>query len=384
MDLQKLLNLLERIEYEVSGLYKKLREDFILNKDAADFFFALHLEEESHVQFIRMERRIIQSAPRVFKNVSVDLSGINSLLESIANLKVSKLDLPALLGRIYAVENSPAVKYLIDVLKDTSENLRELSTQLRSNFDIHAEKIAAFAGKIGVKIEEIENRFIRKARVGYGEKVLINSSETAKAVDISEGGMFLVTGQTYHAGDALSVQFQVPDVSIRAGAVVKFMVDSVGIGIKFTDIRQDDQETISQYVKRRIEEKGIDKQKRLLLVGNAREDGRDVRSYVSELINSGYKVVDLAGFEETVASLRRGMDLSCIILTIESDTDPNYYLLRFIPTLERYKNVPVVVVAKTQQKELRETLLNWPMAKMLVKKKTSPKRIVTEVNNVIA
>ena len=383
MDLQKLLNLLERIEYEASGLYKKLREDFILHKEASDFFFALHLEEESHVQFIRMERRIIQSAPRVFKDVNVDLSEINSLLESIANLKVCKLELPALLGRIYAIENSPAVNYLIDALKDTNEDLRELLTQLRSNFDVHAEKVAAFAGKIGVKIEEIENRFIRKARVGYGEKVLINTSETAKAVDISEGGMFLLTGQIFNAGDALSVQFRVPDVLIKADAVVKFMVDSVGIGIKFTDIRQNDRETISQYVKRRIEEKGIDKQKRLLLIGNAREDGRDVRSYVSELINSGYKVVDIAGFEEAVASLRRGMDLSCIILTIESDTDPNYYLLRFIPTIERYKNVPVVVITKDREKELRETLLNWPVAKMLDKKKTSPKRIVSEVNSVI-
>ena len=384
MDLYRLLNLLERVEGDVSALYKKLHDDYILNKEVADFFLEMYYEEETHIQFVRMERRIIQSAPKVFKEVNINLSEINSLLENVANLKAAKLDLPAVIGRIYSIEYSLAEKYLINALKDTNDDLREFLIQLSSTFNTHTEKVAMFAARIGVQIEQIANRYLRKARVEYGEKVLINSSDSVKGVDLSEGGMFLLTGRTFRAGDRLSVQFQVLNLSITADAIVQFMIDDVGIGIKFTGIQQKDRDTISRYVIQRLEEKGIDKQKRLLLVGSDREAGRDVRYYVHELISSGYKVVDLSGLEEAVSTLSKGIELSCIVLMIENSTDPNYYLLRFLPTMERYKNIPVIVITTDQQKELQKMLLRSSVIKTLVRSSTSPKRLLEEVNNISA
>jgi CheY-like chemotaxis protein len=384
MDIYKLLDLLERVETNVSALYKKLQEDHYLNKEAADFFLGMHFEEESHVQFIRMERRIIQAAPKVFKDTQVNLSEINSLLENVANLKTGKLELPALLGRVYGIESSQAEKYLIDALKDSNDELRDFLIQLSATFDTHAEKVSAFARKIGVQIEKIENRHLRKARVGYGEKVLVNRSESVKGVDISERGMFLLTPRIFRTGESISVQFSVLQNSITADAVVQYMIEAVGIGIQFTGLQEREQELISGYVAQRIEEQGLDKQKRLLLVGNAREAGLDVRFYVHELISAGYKVVDISGFEDAVSSLRKGMDLSCIILAIESDTDPNYFLLRFLPTVDRYRNVPVIVMTNNPPKELREALIRSGVLRLLTRSTTSPKRLTEEVNSVTA
>jgi len=384
MDIYKVLDLIERVESELSSLYKKLHDDQRLNKEAADFFLGLHFEEESHIQLIHMERRIIQAAPKVFKEIQINLSEINSLLETVANLRNTKLELPVLIGRIYAIECSQAEKYLINALQDANDELRDFLTQMSATFDAHAEKVAAFAVKIGVQIEAIENRYLRKARVGYGEQVLINRSESVKGVDLSEGGMFLLSGRLFQAGDRISMQFPVSETPIAADAVVQYLISGVGVGVRFINIRARELELIRKYVAQRIEEKGLAKQKRLLLVGSARETGRDVRFYSQELIGGGYKVIDISSFEEAVSSLRKDMDISCIILMIESNADSNYFLLQFLPTMDRYKNIPVVVITNNQQKEFREALLRFGVIKQLARSTTSPKRLLEEVNTITA
>ena len=384
MDIYKLLDLLEKVESEISDLYKRLHEKYKLNKDAAEFFQNLHMEEESHVQIIRMERRIIQSAPKVFREAHVNLSEINSILENIANLKTVKLDLPELIGRIYGLESSPAEKYLIEALKESNDELRDFLIQLSSSFDTHAEKVVVFAQKLGVQIEDIQNRYLRKARVGYGEKVFLNQSLAVKGVDISEGGMFLLTGRTFTVGQHLSVQFMVQQVSVTTDAVVQFVIAEVGMGIRFENIQDSDRELIGRYVSGRIEEKGLEKHKRILLVGNSRFGGRDLLNYVNELIGTGSKVLDISAFEDAVNSLRKGLDLSCIILTIENDLDANYFLLQFLPTMDNYKAVPVVVITNNQHKEFRELLLRNGVKSLLVRSTTSPKRLAEVVSTITA
>lgn len=383
MDVYKLLDLLEKVETEMSGLYKKLHEDHKLNKEAAEFFMDLHREEESHVQIIRMERRIIQSAPKAFKEAQVNLSEVDSILENAANLKKVKLELSDLIGRIYGIESSPAEKYLIDALKDSNDGLRDFLVQLSATFDTRAEKVAAFANKLGVQIEDIQNRHQRKARVGYGEKVLINLSLPVKAVDISEGGMFLLSGRTFGAGDHVTVQFPVLDVLIIADAVVQFMIEPVGMGIRFVALREKDRELISRYVAQRVEERGLERDKRLLVVGSARSGGLDLLNYAHELISEGYKVIDISGFEEATSSLRKGMDLSCIVLSIDSNGDPNYFLLQFLPSIERYNDVPVVVLTGNRQKEFRDLLDRSGVKKILLRSSTPPRRLAEEVSAVI-
>ncbi len=93
MDIFKALDLLERVEKDASDLYKKLHQDHRYNKDAADFFYSMHMEEEAHLQIVRMERRIVQASPRAFSEPQINLSEIHSLIESMASVKAQKLEL---------------------------------------------------------------------------------------------------------------------------------------------------------------------------------------------------------------------------------------------------------------------------------------------------
>jgi len=380
MNIYKALDVLEKIETGLSDLYLKLHGDHRLNKEAADFFMGMHLEEESHAQTVRMERRIVQASPKSFREPQINFSEINSLMESIDNLKTSKLELPDLIARIYGIESSLGERYLIDAIKDTNEDLHDFLMQLGDSLTHHVDKVASFAGILGVNIEGLQNRYLRKARVSYAEKVMLNNTLSVRGVDISEGGMFLLAGRTYPPGETLSLQFNVLQVPITTKAKVQFIVDGVGMGVMFEGMPESDKELIARFVAQWIEEKGLEKQKRLLLVGNPTLVGQDVRIYMNNLLGAGYKVVDLSGFEETLNFLRKGLDLSCLVLSLDNETNVNYYLLQVLKTLDRYKNLPVLVLTNNQNKDFRATLTRNGVTKLLDKTTASPKRLTEEIN----
>jgi CheY-like chemotaxis protein len=380
MNIYKALDVLEKIETELSALYLKLSEEHRLNKEVTDFFMTMHLEEEAHAQTVRMERRIVQSSPKSFREPQINFSEINSLMESIDNLKTTKLELPELIARVYGIESSLGEKYFIDAIKDTNEDLHDFLMQLGDSLTFHVGRVASLAGKLGVNIEDLQNRYLRKARVSYAENVMLNNTLSVRGVDISEGGMFLLAGRTYPPGETLSMQFSVLQAPITTKAKVQFIIDGVGMGVMFEGISESDRELIGRFVAQSIEEKGLEKQKRLLLVGNPALVGRDMRIYVNSLLGAGFKVVDLSGFEEALSFLRKGLDLSCIVLSLDTEKDVNYYLLQVLKTMDRYKDLPVFVLTNSQNKDFRAMLTRNGATKLLDKTTASPKRLTEEIN----
>ena len=383
MDIHKALALFEKVEGAFSGLYKKLHEDFRHDTAASQLFFNMHLDEESHLSIVRMEQRIVRASPKVFLEPKVNLSEINSCLENIEKLKREKLALSALIKRIYSLEQSAAASYFIDAMQDTNEDLKELLTNLGDTCLVHRERVASFARSIGVKSDDVQYAQARKARVGFSDMVTINSSIAVRAVDISEGGMFLLTGRSFPAGEAVFLEFTMLQVPVTAKAVVQFNIEGVGMGVNFTDLADMDRELIAEFVEKHIHETGSEKIKRVLMVGNADLSDHVTWSYTNGLLAAGYKVVNISGFEETVTALRKGIDLSCIVIAFETQLDVNYYIFYYLSTLDQYKDLPVLVLMNSQDKTFREKLVRQGRIKLLSKITTSPKRLIEEVKALV-
>ena len=384
MDIYKMLDLLEKIESEAAELYEQLRKEHPSDKEAADFFLEMQMEEEGHGRIVGMERRIVQAAPKSFSEPQVNLSEVNSLLAMITNLKAEKLPLAQLIPRIYALESCMAEKYLIDALKDTNEEIREFLLQLGDTCGSHHKKVAAFAGKRGIRIEDAEAASQRRPRVGYRDKVVINGTMSVRASDISEGGMFLLTGRSFEPGTSVTVKFTVLDRPIEAEGAVQYTFPEVGMGVMFTRMEGSDRELIAEYVASRMQ-LSVEKLHQVLLVGHANQKGRDMRIYMNELLGAGHKVVEVSGFEEVLEFIRKGRDLSCAVFSIESETDINFYLLRFLSTLDNYRTLPVIVLTNNEHNaEFRESAGRKGKRRLLTRHSTSPRRLTEAVQAAIA
>jgi CheY-like chemotaxis protein/rubrerythrin len=384
MQIDKVFDLLEKIEQSSSDLYRHLQEEYRNDSALSDFFSTMHNEEEGHLQIVRMERRIVQASPKAFSEPHVNLSEINSILQSIAYLKTSKLELPKLIGRIYEIESSMAERYLIDAIKETNEDLRGFLLQLGDTCSYHLDKVATLAIELGVNIEDMEAKRLRKARVGFGERVVVNKSLTVRGADLSEGGMFLLTGRSYPVGETLSLQFSLLEKPLTADAVVQYTVEDAGIGVRFTNLPDTARRLITQFVEHRLEARGLDSQKHLLLVGNRQLHTRNISIYMNELLGAGYKVMEVSGIDETLDFLRKRRDMDCAIIAIDSQTDLNYFVLNFLRSIEIYREIPVLVVTHSQNTEFREDLMHRGVKKILDRISTSPKRLVEEIGTVLA
>jgi CheY-like chemotaxis protein len=162
------------------------------------------------------------------------------------------------------------------------------------------------------------------------------------------------------------------------------VVEDAGIGVLFTDLPDADRHLITQFVEKRLEARGPDSQKHLLLVGNRRLHARNISIYMNELLGAGYKVMEVSGIDETLDFLRKRRDMDCAIIALDTETDLNYFVLNFLRSIDIYRNLPVLVVTHSQNSEFREDLMHRGVIKILDRISTSPKRLVEEVNAALA
>jgi PleD family two-component response regulator len=209
---------------------------------------------------------------------------------------------------------------------------------------------------------------------------MMNGSILVRGVDISEGGMFVMSGRTFSAGEFVRLQFRILQSPVIADAEVQYSIANVGMGLRFTKIKDENRDLIRRYVEEQLEEKGPEKQKRVLLVGRSSEAGADMRIFTLALIGAGYKVVDAAGFEDAASILRKGFDFSCIILRIESETDINYSLLHLLDSMEHYRNIGLIELTNSEEEGFYEAVLERGVKKLLMRGSTSPKHLFEEVS----
>jgi hypothetical protein len=83
----------------------------------------------------------------------------------------------------------------------------------------------------------------RHPRIGYGKEVWIGqdgifSRTNERVTDISVGGAFIETSQSFSKGTILSIRFKVGDATdfISCAAIVRNSRPAMGLGLEFLDL----------------------------------------------------------------------------------------------------------------------------------------------------
>ena len=69
--------------------------------------------------------------------------------------------------------------------------------------------------------------------------------------DVSTGGLFLQTPRHRALGAKATLDFLVPEGQIRAEAVIKRVEPGLGLGMKFTAVREEDHRRLAEFMRRR-------------------------------------------------------------------------------------------------------------------------------------
>lgn len=95
----------------------------------------------------------------------------------------------------------------------------------------------------------MNNEKDRRAKRALVQKdVLINGIIKAEALDIGLEGMYIYTQANFITGAIFEISFKINDVPVKAMARVQHAQPSVGIGVQFVEMAEDDAAKIRQYI----------------------------------------------------------------------------------------------------------------------------------------
>lgn len=92
----------------------------------------------------------------------------------------------------------------------------------------------------------IENR--KQQRVAYRRNVLINGSIMVFGLDLSIGGLYVHTGRHFKSDSIVNVKLPLNGEFISAQALVQHSQDSIGMGLKFVKIDEDQLGKIAAFI----------------------------------------------------------------------------------------------------------------------------------------
>jgi hypothetical protein len=76
----------------------------------------------------------------------------------------------------------------------------------------------------------------KQERISCNIALVINDSIVCQAFDISEGGMYVLTDQSFKPGTVLKISLLFSKKTIEIQSKVKYCHEGVGIGITFIDL----------------------------------------------------------------------------------------------------------------------------------------------------
>jgi Tfp pilus assembly protein PilZ len=76
----------------------------------------------------------------------------------------------------------------------------------------------------------------KQERISCNIALVINDSIVCQAFDISEGGMYVLTEQSFKPGTVLKISLLFSNETIEIQSKVKYCHEGVGIGIMFIDL----------------------------------------------------------------------------------------------------------------------------------------------------
>ncbi len=83
MDIFKVFDSIEKLELKISELYKYFHRLFINKKEVAALFFRLSLDEQSHADLVKYQRRLPRQNKNLSKDIEIDISRVDELISAI-------------------------------------------------------------------------------------------------------------------------------------------------------------------------------------------------------------------------------------------------------------------------------------------------------------
>jgi CheY-like chemotaxis protein len=207
-------------------------------------------------------------------------------------------------------------------------------------------------------------------RVPFSENVLLNGSILVKGIDLSEGGLF-VHGRDITPGSVLIASFKLDSREFVLKVKVSNAQKSVGIGLTFIDLDDDQKGAIRSYVEQYSREQLASRKRKVLLV---EDNDTNRRMNKSRLVCDGYFVTEACDGIEAISRLDKSLP-DLVVLDLYMERMNGFKVLSYMKGNTVMKHIPVIVLSARGLQEEIERVMSLGAEGFLVKMVTSPAKL---------
>jgi CheY-like chemotaxis protein len=218
-------------------------------------------------------------------------------------------------------------------------------------------------------------------RVPFTENVLINNAIMVKAIDISEGGLYLHTGRSFNPGTVVDVTIPLRGKKITVKAIIQHNQPAVGMGLQYVKLSDANREMIKNYIDsfstRQVASKT--EKKKVLMI---EEDEMLRRINKSKLTLEGFSVFDTGDGMEAIRHLEEETP-DLIVLNLFLTKIDGFKILAILRESPKWKDIPVIVFSAKGTQDVIDKVINAGAEEFLLKMMTSPAKLAKTVKTVI-
>jgi len=220
-----------------------------------------------------------------------------------------------------------------------------------------------------------------KERIPFNKEIIINDTIKAMAIDISKGGMYIHTSQTFKIGHIIELTLSFKDRKINLKAKVKHVQKGVGMGLMFIDmddIKMTYIKELIDYTKRKPPKFRTEKPIVLFV-----EDNEKSRRMVKhKLVSEGFWVVEACDGVEAIKILNEEQ-IDIILLDLYMDKMNGFKVLSILKSSSDWENIPVVVYSAKGSDEVIDKDINAGADNFLLKMVTSTAKLADVLRTAI-
>jgi CheY-like chemotaxis protein len=215
-------------------------------------------------------------------------------------------------------------------------------------------------------------------RYPFKKNIFINKMR-AKAIDISEGGMFVHTGRSSLPGSITEITIPFMDEKIKVFTKVQHYQKGVGMGLMFIDFDDDKKHAILSIIDIIKEENGDhDKGKISVLLVDENDVSRLASK--SKLVLEGFSVIERKDGKEAIEVLKsQTPSIDVIVLEPFTKDMDGFDVLTVVKRSSAWKKIPIIVFTANGSLDAMKKFADKGADEVLAKVTTTPLKLSNTV-----
>jgi CheY-like chemotaxis protein len=192
----------------------------------------------------------------------------------------------------------------------------------------------------------------RFKRFPFREDIIVDGTKTCSTMDISEGGLYISTIQTYDKDGVIEVTIPFKSEQVTVKAQVQHCQPGIGIGVRFIDLDDKQREKIKEIISSFVKKSDQPQRPKSILIA---DDSEALLAYLPiALERMGYNKVILARNGKNALKLIKASRPDVVLLDIMMPLMDGVEVLKHIKSAEKTASIPAIMLTTVSDMEKYE------------------------------